>query len=182
MPARRRFGPIRTLEFTLRRCAHSHARTFNLDSANFRRRCSPLAYRRRRTAEGTCGEGASFQQRRILEAKVFLTPKAKPINEGSASDEGASAEGVGAKELTAEGVPPKTNKMTRLFFPVTKALAAHASYVFSDRSPGGVCAKGASPKTPHKRTCCQRRQRPSPKQEPSAPSKALDLGLSPPTS
>ncbi|OAE29071.1 hypothetical protein AXG93_146s1490 [Marchantia polymorpha subsp. ruderalis] len=47
--------------------------------------------------------------------KAFRTPKAKPIDEGGASNEGASAEGVGAKELTAEGVRPKAYKMTRSF-------------------------------------------------------------------
>ncbi|OAE33922.1 hypothetical protein AXG93_1104s1180 [Marchantia polymorpha subsp. ruderalis] len=93
-----------------------------------------------------CASGAqvnSLQSLSTLLTRIF-PPKAKPIDKGGASDEDASAEGVGAKELITEGVPPKANKMTRSFFPVTKAFAAHASYVFSDISSEGVCAEGAS--------------------------------------
>lgn len=110
-----------------------------------------------RTAEGELpkaspsAEGASFHRREILEAKAFRTSKAKPINKGGASDQGASAKGVGAQELTAEG-----EQNDEVVFSETKASVAHASCVLSNISSGGVCAEGASPKTTQQRSCCQR--------------------------
>ncbi|OAE24588.1 hypothetical protein AXG93_2205s1000 [Marchantia polymorpha subsp. ruderalis] len=119
-------------------------------------------------------------RREILEAKAFRTPKAKPIDEGGASDEGDTAEGVGVKELTAEGI-----QIDKVVFPKTKASVAHASCVLSDSSSGVVCAEGASFYLRRRRISedtsakelLPKAPRALSQQEPSAP-KVLDLGLS----
>ncbi|OAE27197.1 hypothetical protein AXG93_1931s1010 [Marchantia polymorpha subsp. ruderalis] len=120
-------------------------------------------------------KGASFHRRSILETK------AKPNDK-----DGVSAEGAGAKESTAKGVPPKAFVVMRSL-PFDKGVPCRMLRMSSAKAPlqgsepkafASACAEGPSAEDPQQGSFCQRR---SPQQEASVPSKAPNLGLSPPT-